>query len=143
MLSQSYVMDASSVAPSVLEYVALPYSPSLLLEVHFPLALVADHGFSEACEVGFNDYFGEMCQESTLDELVCVERVYTWADVEQRVVSDMVTASEKLGERLPWCAGYALGWLSALALTQRSLALRGVGFLYALVTQVQKGDVTC
>jgi hypothetical protein len=128
--------------PSVLTFVEIPYTPSLLLGVQLPIAVVADHAFSEACEIGFNNYFEEMYQCSLSGECSFVERFYTWVDVEREMREQVITFHEKYGERLSWCAGFALGWLSALALVDRPLALQGVTFMSALVARLQ-GGATC
>lgn len=125
--------------PSVLAFVDMPYAPSLLLEVALPISVVADDGFSEACRIGFNDYFGGMYQRSSSGECLFVERLYTWADVEREVREQVITFPEKYGEPLSWSAGSALGWLSALALTDRSLALQGAVLVGALVAHKQGG----
>ncbi len=128
--------------PSVLTFVEMPYTPSLLLEVQLPISVVADSAFSEACEIGFNSYFEDMYQCSSSGECTFVERLYTWADVEREVREQVVTTHEKYGERLPWCAGSALGWLSALALTDRPLALQGAALVSALIA-CKQGGIAC
>lgn len=121
------VAPAAVVKPS--EVVDLPYSPALLLDVHCPVVVVADEDFSTACQVGFDMYFEDMFHGKLLESLQFEDHFYTWEEVE-RMVRDLLSAAS--GERLTWRVGMSLGWLSALALTDRLLAGRGLELLCSL-----------
>jgi hypothetical protein len=128
-------MAVSPLKPSDVKEIS--YSPALLLDARFRPVLVVDSAFSEACEAGFNTYFEEMYHGSTPEDLVFVDRFYSCDEVEREVIESTVVAHQRDGERLPWCAGFVLGWLSALALVQRREACEGLKLLTFLVVRLE------
>jgi hypothetical protein len=85
--------------------------------------------------VGFDAYFDTMYEwGESKAELVFVEKHYTWAEIVEFVIQTV------LGEDPPgyvtlrdWRAGFGLGWLSALALTNRHEARMGLAMLTTLL----------
>ena len=118
------------VAPSL--FVDLPYAPGLLLDAHFPIAVVADEVFSQACRIGFDAYFEDLYEGSSSDEMHFVDRFYTTAQVKNEVGTEMLSPQAQQ-EQLPWRVGFVLGWLSALALAQPQEAQAGLHFLLSIV----------
>ncbi len=117
----------------------MPYAPVLLLDSKFDASITDDSEFREACEDGFKAYFEEMYEWDEEDDDVFVERCYTWAEVIESVVDNALSEGEP-GRLLPCVerAGFALGWLSALALTDRSMARRALTVLEALLVPSEK-----
>lgn len=122
-------------APSHFQHV--PYSSALLLPVRFDASIIDDPEYAAACQGGFEGYFeGMLDWNEAGDDLVFVNRCYTWVDIVQNVSDNLLNTNTLPGcspTSLAWRAGYMLGWLSALALTDRALALRGVSLLCVLV----------
>ncbi len=125
-------------------FIDMPYSSGLLLDGRFDASLTDDPQFRSACKSGFEAYFEDMYEDGTSDD-VFVDHFYRYDEVvdflmEWRELS-MGDAffEERFGVHTPlaWHVGFMLGWLSALALTDRELALRGLGVLVADVTRVQ------
>lgn len=133
-----------SLAPSY--FVDLPYSPALLLDAGFDASITDPADFRSACDAGFDDYFEMMyCWSETRTDLVFVDRFYTWLEVQGGIVGNVVRTygpSEQFFRVTPlsWRAGFVLGWLSALALVDRPLALRGLCLLVLLVPSCQKEE---
>jgi hypothetical protein len=125
-----------TVAAKPSDVVDLPYSPALLFNVHFPIVVVADEAFSTACRIGFDMYFEDMFHGKLLEALQFEDHFYTWEEVE-RIVRDLLSPAS--GERLVWRVGMCLGWLSALALTDRLVAERGVELLCSLANAEYRG----
>src|SRR5262249_23172136 len=93
-----------------------------------------DPEYHEGCEWGFNYYFAEMhCWLPQMRGFTFVERLYTSASVREYLLSEIVYDPVRNPTYLAWRTGWGLGWLSALALTDRSLALRGLELLQELV----------
>ncbi len=116
----------------------VPYSPALLLESRFDASITDDDEFAKGCAWGFDAYFEEMFQwNETRTELVFVQKAYTWAEVVSWLIEGVLTGDEpaSLTSRA-WRAGFLLGWLSALALTRRPMALLGLEVLHALIVPV-------
>lgn len=136
MLDQDCVIDTLAVAPlaSPVLFKEMEFTPALLLKASFDASITASAQYQEGCEYGFFDYFEEMYQmgASGLRD-VFVDRFYTWADVEREVVEEVAVAAEEHDTPLWWVVGFEHAWLSALALTDRALALRGLGLLTRLV----------
>ncbi|SRR6266567_1303511 len=125
---------------TVADCVEMPYSPVLLLDSKFDVSITDDPAFREACEDGFGGYFEGMYEmDEEQEESLFVARCYSWAEVVEWVV-DNALSEEKPGRLLPCVerAGYALGWLSALALTDRSTARRALTVLEALLAPSEK-----
>jgi len=124
---------------TVADFVEMPYSPVLLLDSKFDVLITDDSEFREACEDGFKAYFEVMDEMDDEDDDVFVERCYTWAEVIESVVDNALSEGEP-GRLLPCVerAGFALGWLSALALTDRPMARRALTVLEALLTPSAK-----
>ena len=112
----------------------LPYSPTLLLSAHFDATLTADLEYQESCEWGFNSYFAEMCHWTPdLSRCTFVDRHYSSAHIRQYLLREIVYDPVRNPTPLACRAGWGLGWLSALALTDQSLALSGLELLEELV----------
>ena len=117
----------------------LPYSPALLLDGRFDASITDDPEFRDACESGFDCFLGDRCDDGE----VSASHSYTWRGVEEEVVHNIVRrydihelAQELLFGPFPplsWRAGFMLGWLSALASMNASLAWQGVDLLAVLV----------
>jgi hypothetical protein len=128
----------SFVAPLVpSQFQHISFSPALLLPVAFDVLVTTEPGYADGCAGGFACYFEDMREWNDVgDDFVFVDRVYTWAEVERIVCDDLLETCVPPGVTpapLPFNVGYTLGWLSALALTDRALALRGLSLLSALV----------
>jgi hypothetical protein len=129
--------DGARLAPSL--FVDLPYSPALLLDAGLGAELTDHTAFAPGCEGGYAMYFDALCDWNKVHSaLVLVDHWYTWSEVE-RVVGESVIRRYDLSEQfwgvraLPWRVGYVLGWLSALALSDYGLALRGLAWLHQVV----------
>ncbi len=124
---------------TVADFIDVPYSPALLLDSKFDVSITDDPEFHEACRDGFTFYFGEMYEWDEEDDDVFVERCYTWVEVIESVVDNALSEGEP-GRLLPCVerAGFALGWLSALALTDRSMARRALTVLEVLLAPSEK-----
>jgi hypothetical protein len=112
----------------------LPYSPTLLLSAHFDAALTADPEYHEGCECGFDSYFTEM--HHWLPDLrgyTFVDSFHTPISVRDYLLSEIAYDPVRNPDLLPWRAGWGLGWLSALALTDQLLALMGLELLRMIV----------
>ena len=128
MVSTLSMPVKSSVAPLTLaDYADMPYSPAFLLDSKFDASLTDNPAFRRACEFGFVTYFDEMYEANEQGDDVFVERCYGWTEV-VKIVVDEVLFNERSGSVLSRAerAGVLLGWLSALALTDRALALRAL-----------------
>ncbi len=121
------------------DFVDLPYSPALLLDSKFDVSITDDAEFREACEDGFKAYFEGMYEMDDEGDGVFVACCYTWAEVVEQV-ADSVLSEGCPGRLLPCAerAGFALGWLSALALTDPSMAMRALSVLEALLVPSEK-----
>ena len=136
----STVQVMTRVSPlTAADFVDMSYSPALLLDSKFDVSITDDSEFREACEDGFKAYFEGMYEMDEEDDDVFVERCYTWAEVIESVVDNALSEGEP-GRLLPCVerAGFALGWLSALALTDRSMARRALTVLEALLAPSEK-----
>ena len=112
----------------------LPYSPTLLLPAHFDTSLTADPEYQEGCEWGFNHYFAEMHHRTPdLSAFTFIDQYYTTASVRDFLLHDMVYDPVRNPTHLAWRTAWCLGWLSALALTDCSLAFSGLELLQELV----------
>jgi len=113
----------------------VPYSPALLIESSFDASITDSDEFRRACQWGYDAYFEDMYVTGESEtELVFVARCYTWVEMVEFVMQNA------LGEHAPgyfisrdWRAGFGLGWLSALALTNRREAMMGLTMLTALI----------
>jgi hypothetical protein len=125
--------------PSSLSLVAvmcdLPYPPALLLESSFDASITDSDEFRRGCQWGYDAYFEDMYVERESETaLVFVAKCYTWAEIVEFIIQNT------LGENAPgyfisrdWRAGFGLGWLSALALTNQQEAMMGLTMLTALI----------
>ena len=112
----------------------LPYSPTLLLAAHFDASLTDDLEYLEGCEWGFHYYFAEMHHWTPdLSTYTFVDRHSTLDEVRDYLLREIVYDPVRNPTLLACRAGWGLGWLSALALTDRSLALMGLELLQELV----------
>src|SRR6266567_4039785 len=118
MLEQTQTLSSMAISLTAAAFVDVPYSPAFLLESRF------------------DAYFAEMFEwNEEHTDLVFVEKCYSWAEVAEVVAETML--HEDRPEHIESDAsraGFVLGWLSALALTHRSLALTGLTLLMVLVT---------
>jgi hypothetical protein len=97
------------------------YSPALLLDGRFDASITDTFAFAEGCASGFEGYCDAVA--------VSGEGCQSWLEVCRFVVEVVTDAgSDFCGD-----VGYCLGWLSALALENCPLALRGSGLLTMLV----------
>jgi hypothetical protein len=113
------------------DFLPVSYSPAFLLPVEFDPSLTHDPEYQEACHVGFDDAFGRLSEE---DE----RELFTWEMVRNEVLRSLLDVEKVLPPGFPtlslaWASGFLLGWLSALALIDRSLALSGLELLTVLV----------
>ncbi len=123
------VLPLTSVTRSLTpaDFQDLPYSPTLLLSAPFDAALMADLEYQAGCECGFDSYFAEMRHWlPDLSNFTFVDRLHTSASVREYLLREIVYDPVRNSCFLPWRAGWGLGWLSALALTDPSLALLGL-----------------
>ena len=109
----------------------ISYSPKLLLPVQFDTRLTLDPEYQKACQVGFDDGFGRLSEE---DE----RELFNWDVVRNEVLRSLLDVQRVLPPGFPtcslaWASGFLLGWLSALALVDRPLALRGLELLTVLL----------
>lgn len=119
---------AAALAPA--DFSDVSYHPSLLLPVTWASSLVAPAEYANACRDGFISYFEEMMErDEDHDEVVYISRYYTRREVFHQIAEN-VTQQEL---PLSWRAGFMLGWLSALALTDRTLAIEGLQVLTSLL----------
>jgi hypothetical protein len=102
------------------QFAEVVYTPALLLSVQLDAVLTEQADFAQACERGFNSYFEELYVDGQDGQFLCVDRVYSLAEVYHVVQESVMSFLDmRFGvTSLSWCAGFALGWLSALALAQ-------------------------
>lgn len=126
---------ASSVQPvTPADCSQIEYTPTLLLPLSLPASFLAESDYSSSCQWGFNTYFEEMLEpneEGT--DFVVVNHFYTRAEVASWVVECFFPTRLPGPVALVDCVGVIHGWLSALALVDRELALCGGDLLVALV----------
>ncbi|QBD80538.1 hypothetical protein EPA93_33035 [Ktedonosporobacter rubrisoli] len=118
------------------DFLEAEYSPALLLPSGFEAAFHADEEFSLGASSGFDTYFEEMW-DYTEEKPIFRNHFYTREEM-MRVLLENVLPSPSdysLGHTpsLSYRAGFALGWLSAFAFTDRRMALLGVAALRQLV----------
>ena len=140
-------VEASRLAPS--DFVDLPYSPALLLDARFGAELTDHQDFAAACRDGFTFYFEEMYHDGG-EEMpdIFEDYFYSWDEVRGRVMMEMVDRSARAQAfeqlygpvSLASLAGFMLGWLSALALSDRALALRGLALLEEGIQACSRGE---
>jgi hypothetical protein len=100
------------------------YSPVLLLDARLGASITDDPDFCDCCQLGFEVYFDFLPSDGIV------------ADVMMGfVVNNLVDSGDGVMP-LPSAAGLVLGWLSALALTDRSLASQGLDLLITLANVV-------
>jgi hypothetical protein len=133
----SLLPPAGSLTP--VDFSNVSYSPALLLPVQFDTRLTLDPEYQEACQVGFDDGFGRLSEE---DE----RELFNWDMVKNEVLTSLLDVQRVLPPGFPtlslaWASGFLLGWLSALALADRSLALRGLELLIVLLVFREKAMV--
>ncbi len=137
MLELSRVTDAlpvlaiSPLLPSA--FAELPYSSELLLLASFPTWVTGDAEYDAVCEEGFDAYFTALYHYNTQDaSWTFIDRWYTYDEVAALVYECLTPDPDE--DPLPLAVGFLHGWLSALALTDRPTALRGLALL---VTSLQ------
>lgn len=109
----------------------ISYSPAFLLPAQFDTRLTLDPEYQKACQVGFDDGIERLSEE---DE----RELFTWDMVRNEVLTSLLDVQRVLPPGFPtlslaWASGFLLGWLSALALIDRPLALRGLELLTVLL----------
>jgi hypothetical protein len=128
-------------APSLFK--DLPFNAALLLPVSLDVSLTAHAKFLPGCEDGFDWYFESMHALNDDGVVFFADSFYAWDEVQsfltRNVLPDVAVlrsgvSPQKALSLLSWRAGFCLGWLSALALTDRALALQGLAFLTYLVS---------
>ena len=136
----SLLPAAGSSTPA--DFQDIPYSPVLLLRVHFDVSITADPEYQSACETGFDAYFEEMVQWNEAGtDLVFVDCFSTCTEVMSFVARGMIRdhcPSYWGVVPFSFSIGFVLGWLSALSLTDHAQALVGLELLIVLVAQMQK-----
>ena len=119
----------------------LPYSPTLLLSAPFAASLTADPEYQAGCECGFDSYFTDMHHWLPgLRGFFFVDRLHTPASVRDYLSHEITYDPVRNPCFLSWRAGWGLGWLSALALTDQPLALSGLEQLQTIVLQDESDD---
>lgn len=118
----------------------LDFSPALLLSVQLDTSITSHPEYAHACKSGFTCYFDDMLEaDEEEDSFVLVSRYYTHSEVVQFVIDNRMP--EANGDFKPsidaWKVGFVVGWLSALALTDRPLALLGLDTLHTLSCRLQ------
>src|SRR5579885_2153137 len=100
------------------QWAELPYSPALLLDSRFDASITDDEEFRKACQCGFDGYFDVLSGSDASGVFTVVEHDYSWSEVVCFLVEDVMAADEAMSRiSRAWRAGFGLGWLSALALT--------------------------
>jgi len=105
-----------------------PFSPLTLLPRHFEAFIVQHSDFAPAYQAGF-EYFSEGDEGSQVSTYQDV-RTFLRSDICRRYNFNEVYAGVS---PLPFRAGFCLGWLFALARTDRALAGYGLEYLSSLV----------
>jgi hypothetical protein len=134
-------IEVRSMAPvpvTVAAFVDMPYSPAVLLESRFDVSMTGDGEFRAGCELGYGTYFEGMFEwNESCTDIVFVEKCYSWREVVEFVVATGCHRDEPEPTPRSWSAGFGLGWLSALALTNRHEAVMGLTVLTALLLPYQ------
>ncbi len=130
----SLLPPAGSLTP--VDFPDVSYSPAFLLPVQFDASIMTDPEYQRACEVGFDDYVERLYEA---DE----RAFFTWDEVKNEVVRTLLDVQKVLPPGFPtlslaWASGFLLGWLSALALINRPLALSGLELLTVLIAYREK-----
>ena len=113
------------------DFADISYSPALLLVTPLVAPFMHDKSYRCGCNVGFVSYFEGMVdftEDSTAT--VFVDRYYTEDEVAHEIVSAICECFES---SLAWRVGFVIGWLSALALTNRVLASKGLMVLSSMI----------
>ncbi len=131
------VLPLTSVTCSLtpVDFQHVSYSPALLLPVQFDTRLTLDPEYQKACQVGFDDGIERLSEE---DE----RELFTWDMVRNEVLISLLDVQKVFPPGFPtlslaWASGFLLGWLSALALIDRPLALRGLELLTVLIVYTE------
>jgi hypothetical protein len=134
----SFLPPIGSLTPA--DFQDVSYSPMFLLPVQFDASITTDPEYPDGCEGGFYCYFEDMFQRDEAGRgTVFIDRFYSRADVMSLVVeglSSSLSPSRWDAAPLSYSVGFVLGWLSALALTDRPLALGGLELLTVLVAHM-------
>ena len=130
--------------------IGLLYSPALLFDAGLDASITDHPDFSDACRDGFRDFVWDMYEDGKEGNGVFVSRSYTYPEIEREIVLGVARrydAGEQFFEQkcgyfpsLSLRTGFMLGWLSALALIDRPLALRGVRLLGLLAPSCQREE---
>lgn len=105
----------------------IEYSASHLLRARLPACLVSHKRFDEGCTEGYAAY--SLFVERQADGTPCR---YSFFEVVEYVM-DNFTAEVVGYVDVTYRCGYLLGWLSAVALTDKVVAMRGLDLMMSLV----------
>lgn len=122
---------------SPVDFVDVEYHAGLLLPVPFDGSITEHTEYVNACQYGYEAYFEVMLTGETFETSTFEAHFYTRTEVVKEVVDNMTKAGWSGLDSLAWRAGFLLGWLSALALTDAVLADLGVQVLLRLVKREQ------
>ena len=135
----SFVLTSG--APSLLK--DLPFDAALLLPHTFDTSIIVHEDFLSSCQEGFDAYFDNMLEQDREGYVFFVDHFYSWDEVQSFLLQNAFPNPNEVKlaalyrhelTSLPFRVGFCLGWLSALALTDRALALQGLAFLAYLVS---------
>jgi|SRR5579883_2667823 hypothetical protein len=116
------------------QWAEVPYSPALLLDSRFDVSITDDKEFRKACQCGFDGYFDVLSGSDASGVFTVVEHDYSWSEVVTFLVEDVMAVGEAVSMMSrAWRAGFGLGWLSALALTNRQMARLALEVLTVLI----------
>ncbi len=109
------------------------YTPALLLRASFDASITSAVDYQEGCKFGFADCLEMVVSDDPDTVKHCTSRPVVCSFVARNLCNDEVDPSP-----LAWRVGFVFGWLSALALTNRSMASVGLGLLTVLVNRLQE-----
>ena len=126
------------VAPLTLaEYAEMSYCPALSLDAKFDASVTDDPEFCKGCYWGYEAYFEGRCEWQESGAVVAKRQ--SLSEV-LAFVAETAFPGHVPGVADPsvaWCAGFGVGWLSALALTDRAMAVQALPVLEMLLTPAQ------
>ena len=128
--------DGPALPPA--DFKDIPYSPDVLLPVQLDPAIMAQDKYNRALKQGFDDYFeGMYTWNEDETDLLFENHFYTLHGIQTFVIQNAFPdRSFPYPPSLSFRCGFIVGWLSALALTDRELALQGLHLLVELTPYV-------
>lgn len=111
----------------------VPYTPALLLRASFDASITSAVDYQEGCKYGFDDCLEMVVSDDPDTVKHCTSRSVVCSFVARNLCQDDFDLSS-----LAWRIGFVLGWLSALAVTNRSMASVGLDLLTVLVNRLQE-----